>query len=93
MPQTFVKDPDAIKAFAVDWTDWLNEVSPQDTISTSTWTAESGITIDGNTNNTKTAWVTLSGGVAGVTYNVTNEITTANGSTDQRTIKIIVREQ
>ena len=89
MPQSFVKDPDAIKDYEIDWATWLGT----DTIATATWTVATGITktTDSKTTTAATAW--LSGGTAGADYSVACKITTAGGRTDERTITILVRQQ
>lgn len=88
MAATFkaVKDPNAVTDFQIDWTDWLNG----DTISTSTWTVETGITQDSESETTAITTIWLSGGTAGVTYTVTNRIVTAAGRTDDRSIAVRV---
>jgi len=80
------KDPNAVIDFKINWSDWLNG----DTISTSTWTVESGITQDSESETTTTTTVWLSGGTAGLTYTVTNRIVTAAGRTDDRSIAVKV---
>lgn len=89
MPQTFMKDPDAVLDYQVDWSSWLDT----DTISTSAWTVPSGITKDSDTNTDTTATIWLSGGVDGADYDLINHITTANGREDDRTIKVQVRSK
>lgn len=89
MSNSFVKDPGARKDYAVDWSDWLDG----DTISASAWTPPSGITQYSASNTPTAATIWLSGGTAGEEYAVVNQITTAGGRIDQRTIKIVVREQ
>lgn len=89
MPQVFTKDPEAILDYVVDWSDWL----VGDTIATSTWVADSGITIDDDDNTTTTATVWLSGGTVGTVYEATNSIVTAAGREDDRTITVIVLER
>jgi len=86
MPQAFEKDANAILDYTVDWTLWLDS----DTISTSAWSAESGITVDSSSSSTTSATVWLSGGTAGTVYMVTNRITTAAGRTDDRRLLIKV---
>ena len=83
---TFLKDQNAILDYRIDWSLWLDG----DTISTSTWTLESGITkaTDTFTDTITTIW--LSGGTLGTTYTVSNRITTANGRTEDRTIEVSV---
>jgi len=86
--------------------DWLG---PDEVISDHTITAEAGITVDsssrtgvvvhdGEGNNISLAdntsvRVWLSGGTAGESYDVACEITTDQGRTDERTIRVPVRER
>ena len=84
------KDPEANLRFTVDWSDWLSG----DTITTSTWPSPpSGITVVSSSNDTTTATVKVSGGTHGVDYDLVNRIITAGGDTDERTIRIQVRQQ
>lgn len=90
------KDPDAILPYTVDWTKWLSS----DTIATSTFTADTGITIgngsngaDAPTKSTVAATVWLIGGTVGETYEITNQITTAAAKTEDRTFKILCEER
>lgn len=92
MAQTFIKDKDAVLDFAVDWSDWLGA----DTISTSTWDADDGITIEASpapsvASGVATVW--LSGGTVGQSYRVTNHIVTAAGREDDRSIRLRVTER
>jgi len=86
------KDPDAVLDYGFDWSDWMVN---NDSITASTWAAETGITIDsededGN-NNTATVW--LSSGTSGRQYRVTNTITTQGGRVDERTLVVIVQNK
>lgn len=90
MPQTFIKDPESVLDFQCDWSDWM---AAGDSISTSSWAAEAGITVDSDSNTAATATVWLSGGTAGNSYNATNTIVTSQGRTDERTIVVKVRER
>jgi hypothetical protein len=85
----FTKDPEATLDYVVDWSAWLDG----DTIATSTWDAGAGITVESESDNETTATVWLSGGTAGTDYAVTNTIVTDGGRTDERTIRIAVRER
>lgn len=87
--QFFTKDPNAVLDYEIDWETWLGS----DTISSSSWTADSGLTVDSDTSTTTTATAWLSGGTVGTTYSVTNRIVTAAGRTEDRTIKIKVAER
>lgn len=86
--KTFVKDPEAILDYGFDWNLWL----AGDTIDTSAWVVDSGLTIvpGSDVHDTTTTTVFLSGGVERQKYKLTNTITTAAGRTDERTILIRV---
>ena len=83
---SFKKDPQAVLDYQIDWSDWLGS----DTIDVSTWIVPEGLALETDSNTTTTATVWLSGGTARRNYNVTNEIVTAGGRTDDRTITIKV---
>ena len=87
--KVFTKDPSDVLDYTRNASKFLNG----DTISTSTWTTESGLTIDSQTNNTTSATVWLSGGQNGCDYIVTNRIVTAAGRTKELSFKLQVREQ
>ncbi len=89
----FTKDPDSVLDYVVDWTAWLADVSPVDTISTSSWTLQSGLTLDSDSNTSQIAKAWVSGGTAGTRYKATNRIVTAGARTADRTIYITVRER
>jgi len=89
MSQSFLKDPDSQLDYTISWLSWLNG----DTIATSSWAAESGITIEDESNTTTTATVWLSGGTLGEVYLATNTIVTAGGRTDERSITLRVTEK
>lgn len=82
----YVKDPQSIKDYLIDWTPWL---SAGDTITGSTWTAPAGITIGTTSSTTMTTTVWLSGGVVGTEYLVLNHISTAQGRQEDQTIIIL----
>jgi hypothetical protein len=91
MAQSFVKDPEAVLDYQINWAAQMTQDS--DTISTSVWDAEAGITIDSESETTTAATVWLSGGTAGNSYTVTNTITTAGSRTDERSIEVVVEEK
>jgi hypothetical protein len=64
-----------------------------DTVSTSTWTTDSGITknSDSNTDTTSTIWI--SGGTLGQTYLVRVEITTVDGRTHNYSFYLRIQDQ
>ena len=89
MPQSFLKDPQAILDFKIDWSGWLGT----DTIATSTWTVPTGITQSAATNTTTAAIIWLSGGTLDTSYDLVNHITTAGGRSDDRTITITISSE
>jgi hypothetical protein len=94
MPQKFEKDPDDVLDYKFDWTDWL---ASDETISSQTITASSGLTVDSSSiaGNGKSVTVWLSSGAAGAWYTVTNRITTSSSParTVDRTITIECKER
>lgn len=89
MISAFVKDPNAVSDYAVDWT--LN--TGGDSITASTWTPDSGITVNSSSFTTTKTVVWLSGGTLGVNYRVVNHITTAGGRQEDKTIIILCQDK
>ena len=88
--RTFPETPDEYLDFGVDWSVWLE---PGDRITGSTWTADSGITIADGGFDDRTTRVWASGGAPDTDYLLTNRITTAQGRTAERTLRIRVVTQ
>lgn len=88
---TFTKDPNAVLDYSIDW--GTNYLESSDTISTSAWTVPTGITKDSDTKSGTKTTIWLSGGSAGESYELVNRIVTNDGRTDDRSIRINVREQ
>lgn len=76
-----------VKDYAIDWSVRLDE---GDTISTSTWVVETGITKDSDTNTTTSTTIWLSGGTAGVEYTLTNRVVTAQGRTHEASFLVTI---
>lgn len=85
----FIKDPDAILDYALNWTKWLEG----DTISVGTWTIDAGPTIASQSVSGGIVTMFLTGGADGVSYSARCRVTTVGGRTDDRTIQIQVRER
>lgn len=83
------QDPAATLRYGFDWTDQL--ALSGDTIVGSSWAVAAGLT-KGATNylGAKTT-VTLSGGVLGQHYLVTNTIQLASGDTDVRSFRVFIK--
>ncbi len=88
MSYPYIQDDGAKLDYGFDWHLWLGT----DTIATSTWTVPAGLTASllSFTPTTTTIW--LAGGTLGQSYSVVNQITTAAGRTDERTIVITVQD-
>jgi hypothetical protein len=89
-----IKDPAARLDYRIDWAaDYLDE----QIITASVWTVEpqvqGGLVVAGHAFVPLATSVTLSGGVAGVTYRVTNRVTLSDGQIDERSLSIRVEER
>lgn len=80
-----VKDPDGAEVFGFNWADELNG----DTIAASTWTLPSGLTEAASSNTTTTTQIRYTGGTDGRKYVLQNNITTAAGSSLQRSALVV----
>ena len=82
------KTPGATLDFQQDWSDWL---ASGDTIASSSWSVETGLTVDSESDTTTTATAVISGGTAGKVYKVENSIVTANGLDETMTWFVAVQ--
>jgi hypothetical protein len=83
------KDPESVLDYTIDWSDFLNA---GDTISSNTYTVDTGLTASSSTNTTTTTTVTLSGGTAGTVYTVKCSITTSASRTAIRRFRVKCEE-
>lgn len=96
MPQTMQdKDPNEVKDYKIAWGTRLDS---GDTISTSTWTVDSGTVTVGTGAQAPSisgtdCIVWLLGGAAGEKAKVRNRITTANGRTHEDSIYVPVADK
>lgn len=88
--KSWTKDPDAVLEYTRDWADWLED---GETIASSDWIIDGGLTEDSSSHDDDSATIWLSGGTAGEDVYVTNRITTSAGRTEDRTFLIYVRER
>lgn len=86
---TYNKDPTEVLDYTIDWETLLDG----DTITTSEWSVDTGITQDSETETTTLAIIWVSGGTAGKQYALTNTIVTDAGRTRVRSIAINVIER
>lgn len=87
----FTKDPDSTLDYGNDWSAWLTDAG-DDTIATSVWIVPDGITKASDSHTTTTTTIWLTGGTLGTRYNVVNRITTTQGRTEDRTLRIGITE-
>lgn len=84
-----LKDPGATLDYAIDWgTDYL----VGDVLQSSSWSVSpvepGGAAIDSSESNELIAMVTVSGGIAGRIYRLINQVVTASGRVDSRSIVV-----
>jgi hypothetical protein len=85
---TYVHDPTSELDYGFNWAPWL---AVGETIITSTWTIDAGLTkISDSKSNTATV-VWIKGGTVGMDYTITNHIVTSVGRKDPRSHTLMVR--
>lgn len=94
--ETYPKDPDAVTAYTIDWTDWLAGLGSAVTISTSTWASNDSTLVvesDSISANGKKTTVILSGGstTLGTIHEVTNTIVPSNDSSQSEIRTLLIR--
>lgn len=87
---TFLRDPDAVLDYSVDWTSFLADT---ETITSHSVEVPAGLTLDTSTESSGVVTAWISGGTAGDNYTVTYRITTSEGRTDDRSLTLVVRER
>ncbi len=89
MPTYATKDPNAKRSYGHTWADNIGT----DTITASTWTATpAGLTLTGSTFDAKQTSVYVEGGSDGTVYRLLNRVTLQSGGTDDKTLRIWVKE-
>lgn len=86
----YVKDPDARSDYRVDWDSYLGD----QLIAVSEWRIvpqhQGGLAIADQAHDGRVARVTITGGIAGGLYQLTNHITLTNQERDNRSLSIRV---
>jgi len=89
-----LKDPDAVLDYSIDWG---AEYLGGDLLAESAWSATpdepGGVAIVGSQFDATTASVKASGGVPGRLYRLVNQVVTAAGRTDSRSIVLRVESR
>lgn len=90
--QVHVKDPGAVLDYAVNWAGGY--LQSGETLLSSSWTIFPGDMAQVAASNTATAAIiTVSGGVVGRLYELSNRVTTSQGRTDERSIIVRVEQR
>jgi len=94
------KDPDAVKDYRIAWGNWLRS---GETIVTSSWVSDGVFVVDstdslasetiGSITYTAIEVAWLSGGTPDAEGLLTNRITTNQGRTEERSFRLVCREQ
>lgn len=86
----FIKDPDSIRTFGIDWATFLNGQA----FTSSSWTVASGtVAIDSNSTSTTFSLVKLTGGSVGEKCALRNRVTRTDGERDDQTIYVKIKEK
>lgn len=85
--RTLRKDPDeeVFEGF-----DWSGRLETGETLNSSTWEVEGGLTGANATYTDTDTQIELTGGTAGTQYLVTNRVGTTDGAVYQRSFKVMV---
>jgi hypothetical protein len=89
MPTSFLKDPDAKLDYFVDWSRWL----AGDVIQSSVWAVDDGLTKSNESSSGTVTTVWVEGGEVDQEYELVNQIVTAGGRRNERTLTIRVIER
>ena len=85
----FTKSGAEVLDYAINWETWLDG----DTISSSVWDVDTGLTEDSESETSSVATVWLSGGTDNEIYQVTNQIVTAGGRTAERSFRLTIEDR
>ena len=85
------KDPQSVRAESIDWSAEMALSSPNDTISTSTWTASDSLVVDSDSNTNTVASCVISAGRLWAYCMLTNHIVTAAGYEYDATIIVEIK--
>ena len=86
----YIKDPDSIRTFGIDWTAFLNGLN----FGSSVWSVTNGtVLIDSNTTSTVYSLVLLSGGTVGEKCVLRNRVTRSDGEREDQTIYVKIKQK
>lgn len=90
--QIYIKDPEAILTYAIDWSATLSALGTGVTIADSEWSVPDGLTMEDEAHSVTSASIKLSGGTVNTSNTVYNKITTSAGDVDRRAIQVLIRD-
>jgi hypothetical protein len=87
--KVFEKDPGEI----LDYTRNMAGLLGSDTITSSSWSVQSGLIVVSHSNTTTTTTVFISGGTDQNRYRIKNTVVTSGGRTLVRSLDIVIRDK
>ena len=90
-----LKDPQAVLDYAIDW--GIDYLGAGDILTASSWSVEpdeaGGVQVVGSSVGDTVSTVQVTGGSSGRIYRLSNQVTTLNGRTDDRSIVLRVEKR
>ena len=83
------KSPDSRLDYGHDWTNWAED---SDAIVSSTWTADTGVTLSDDGVSGLSTYVYVDGGTVGGRYELSNTVTWSSGRIIELSFGIVVRD-
>ena len=90
IPSAPYKDPDSVVDYGCDWSGLMQS---GESVTGSTWTIPADLTGSSETNDGVITGVMLSGGVDGESYTITNQVTTTQGRTHDRSMVVVCQHK
>ncbi len=88
------KDPNAVKDYAIDFAaEGDSYLLNGDTLVSAVWTVPAGIVKTNELLEATKAKIWLSGGTVGVSYSIVCHFTTTSNIVDDRTFRVVIKEQ
>jgi hypothetical protein len=90
-----LKDPEAVLDYMIDW--GAEYLAAGELLARSAWSVTpdepGGLSVEGSDFDASTSTAKAAGGIAGHVYSLANQVTTAAGRTDERSIVIRVENR
>jgi hypothetical protein len=89
----YLKDPQARVDYAIDWAAYLDGQTIVDSLWAIAPVETGGVAIEDESFEPARTAARLTGGITGHCYNVSNQVTFSDGTTDERSIALRVEER